>query len=115
MAGAVILLPLHVCTAETETNLIIIIIIIIITAIGLSPGGSGYFTFTCNSYIFRPSMPATGISINITGRSSRNVIAEDVRESRNKGDRLNNNVFVIHDCELCWPYYWTKLICICDS
>lgn len=66
-------------------------------------------------------MLSTGISFHITGRSSRNcshegliillyVIAEDVRAGRNMGETLNSNVFVIHDCVLCWPYYLTKLM-----
>jgi hypothetical protein len=25
-------------------------------------------------------------------------------------ERLNNNVFVIYDCVLCWSYYLTKLM-----
>jgi hypothetical protein len=76
--------------------------------------------FTCNINIFRPSMPSKGISFYITDRSSINcnleglillyVIAEDVRGGRNLGERLNNNVFVIHDCVLCWPYYLKKVM-----
>jgi hypothetical protein len=38
------------------------------------------------------------------------VIAADVKGGRNMGDKLNNNVFVIHDCVLCWAYYLTKLM-----
>jgi len=48
------------CPANVE-NIIIIIIIIIITAIGLSPGGSGYFTCIQNMKLVTNKLKSGGL------------------------------------------------------
>jgi len=45
----------------TSRYFVIIIIIIIITAIGLSPGGSGYFTFTLNMKLVTARFKSGGL------------------------------------------------------
>ena len=49
------------CTQTGITFLKIIIIIIIITAIGLSPGGSGYFTCIQNMKLFTTEFKSGGL------------------------------------------------------